>query len=56
MRLTQRILGACTVVQGALESILNDTPPGFYSSTVSCLQVSLQTDSMNINPDFIAAE
>ncbi|PWA22142.1 hypothetical protein CCH79_00020160 [Gambusia affinis] len=38
VRLTQRILGACTVVQGALESILNDTPPGFYSSTVSCLQ------------------
>ncbi|XP_005815563.1 tyrosine aminotransferase [Xiphophorus maculatus] len=38
VRLSQRILGACTVVQGALESILNDTPPGFYSSTISCLQ------------------
>uniref|UniRef100_A0AAV2KYK5 Tyrosine aminotransferase n=1 Tax=Knipowitschia caucasica TaxID=637954 RepID=A0AAV2KYK5_KNICA len=38
VKLSQRILGACTIVQGALESILNNTPPSFYSSTVSFLQ------------------
>ncbi|TNN42472.1 Tyrosine aminotransferase [Liparis tanakae] len=40
VRLTQRILGACSVVQGALESILTTTPQSFYSSTVSFLQTN----------------
>lgn len=39
MKLSQRILGPCTVVQGALESILNDTPPEFYQGTISFLKV-----------------
>ncbi|XP_023682846.1 tyrosine aminotransferase [Paramormyrops kingsleyae] len=38
VRLSQRILGACTIVQGALESILNNTPQEFYHDTVSFLK------------------
>ncbi|XP_026865498.2 tyrosine aminotransferase [Electrophorus electricus] len=38
VRLSQRILGACTVVQGALESILNSTPAEFYQNTISFLK------------------
>ncbi|XP_055015731.1 tyrosine aminotransferase, partial [Boleophthalmus pectinirostris] len=38
VKLTQRILGACTIVQGALESILNNTPQSFYSTTISFLK------------------
>ncbi|XP_017274502.1 tyrosine aminotransferase [Kryptolebias marmoratus] len=38
VKLSQRILGACTIVQGALESILNNTPQSFYSNTVSFLK------------------
>ncbi|XP_026143056.1 tyrosine aminotransferase-like [Carassius auratus] len=38
VKLSQRILGPCTVVQGALESILNDTPPEFYQGTISFLK------------------
>uniref|UniRef100_A0A8C5FZ78 Tyrosine aminotransferase n=1 Tax=Gouania willdenowi TaxID=441366 RepID=A0A8C5FZ78_GOUWI len=38
VKLSQRILGACSIVQGALESILNDTPQSFYSSTISFLK------------------
>ncbi|XP_015820851.1 tyrosine aminotransferase [Nothobranchius furzeri] len=38
VKLSQRILGACTVVQGALESILNNTPERFYRDTISFLQ------------------
>uniref|UniRef100_A0A3B1JHT1 Tyrosine aminotransferase n=1 Tax=Astyanax mexicanus TaxID=7994 RepID=A0A3B1JHT1_ASTMX len=38
VKLSQRILGACTVVQGALESILNNTPAEFYQSTISFLK------------------
>ncbi|XP_057204633.1 tyrosine aminotransferase [Triplophysa rosa] len=38
VKLSQRILGPCTVVQGALESILNNTPMEFYQSTVSFLK------------------
>ncbi|KAK7151909.1 hypothetical protein R3I94_008293 [Phoxinus phoxinus] len=38
VKLSQRILGPCTVVQGALESILNDTPPEFYLRTISFLK------------------
>lgn len=40
MKLSQRILGACSIVQGALESILNNTPQSFYNSTISFLKVS----------------
>lgn len=40
VKLSQRILGACSIVQGALESILNNTPQSFYSSTISFLKVT----------------
>lgn len=40
VKLSQRILGACSVVQGALESILNNTPQSFYKDTVSFLKVN----------------
>lgn len=39
VKLSQRILGACSVVQGALESILNNTPQSFYKDTISFLKV-----------------
>lgn len=42
VKLSQRILGACTVVQGALESILNNTPQSFYKNTISFLKVNTQ--------------
>lgn len=38
VKLSQRILGACSVVQGALESILNNTPQSFYKDTISFLK------------------
>uniref|UniRef100_A0A3B4E8Z9 Tyrosine aminotransferase n=1 Tax=Pygocentrus nattereri TaxID=42514 RepID=A0A3B4E8Z9_PYGNA len=38
VKLSQRILGACTVVQGALESILNNTQAEFYQSTIGFLK------------------
>ncbi|KAI1890057.1 hypothetical protein AGOR_G00169300 [Albula goreensis] len=38
VKLSQRILGPCTIVQGALESILNSTPQEFYCNTVSFLK------------------
>ncbi|XP_007906137.1 tyrosine aminotransferase [Callorhinchus milii] len=38
VRLSQRILGPCTIVQGALETILNKTTPEFYDDTIRFLQ------------------
>ncbi|NXA54262.1 ATTY aminotransferase, partial [Nothocercus julius] len=38
LRLSQRILGPCTIVQGALEHILDRTPPEFYHNTLSILK------------------
>ncbi|NXU88080.1 ATTY aminotransferase, partial [Xiphorhynchus elegans] len=38
VRLSQRILGPCTLVQGALERILRRTPPEFYQNTLSILK------------------
>ncbi|XP_061783869.1 tyrosine aminotransferase isoform X3 [Nerophis lumbriciformis] len=38
VKLSQRILGACTIVQGALEGILNNTPESFYHDTVRFLK------------------
>uniref|UniRef100_A0A8C8C9E6 Tyrosine aminotransferase n=1 Tax=Oncorhynchus tshawytscha TaxID=74940 RepID=A0A8C8C9E6_ONCTS len=38
VHLSQRIMGACTIVQGAIESILNDTPQEFYYRTLSFLK------------------
>uniref|UniRef100_A0A4W5JRR5 Tyrosine aminotransferase n=1 Tax=Hucho hucho TaxID=62062 RepID=A0A4W5JRR5_9TELE len=38
VKLSQRILGACTIVQGAIESILNDTPQEFYHRTINFLK------------------
>ncbi|KAK7892092.1 hypothetical protein WMY93_024055 [Mugilogobius chulae] len=49
VKLTQRILGACTIVQGALESILNNTPQSFYNSTVSFLKVGRSLMSSTYN-------
>lgn len=43
VKLSQRILGACSVVQGALESILNNTPQSFYKDTISFLKVNKDT-------------
>lgn len=40
VKLSQRILGACTIIQGALESILNNTPQSFYSNTINFLKVN----------------
>ncbi|XP_019720811.1 tyrosine aminotransferase isoform X1 [Hippocampus comes] len=34
VKLCQRILGPCTIVQGALEGIFNNTPQGFYDDTI----------------------
>lgn len=39
VKLSQRILGPCSLIQGALESILNDTPQSFYSNTIGVLKV-----------------
>ncbi|XP_057277935.1 tyrosine aminotransferase isoform X2 [Pezoporus wallicus] len=38
VRLSQRILGPCTLVQGALERILHRTPSEFYHNTLSILK------------------
>ncbi|MGH0155990.1 UNVERIFIED_CONTAM: hypothetical protein FKN15_050924 [Acipenser sinensis] len=38
VRLSQRILGPCTIVQGALEAIINKTPQEFYDNTISFLK------------------
>ncbi|KAG7245318.1 hypothetical protein INR49_030873 [Caranx melampygus] len=38
VKLSQRILGACTIVQGALEGILNNTRQSFYNNTISFLK------------------
>uniref|UniRef100_A0A8C9SMS9 Tyrosine aminotransferase n=1 Tax=Scleropages formosus TaxID=113540 RepID=A0A8C9SMS9_SCLFO len=38
VKLSQRILGACTIVQGALEAILNSTPQEFYQDTIGFLK------------------
>ncbi|KAL3062169.1 tyrosine aminotransferase [Trematomus bernacchii] len=40
VKLSQRILGACSIIQGALDSILNNTPPSFYSKTISFLKTN----------------
>ncbi|XP_068459740.1 tyrosine aminotransferase [Clinocottus analis] len=40
VKLSQRILGACSIVQGALDSILNNTPHSFYSQTISFLKTN----------------
>ncbi|XP_060933318.1 tyrosine aminotransferase isoform X2 [Limanda limanda] len=38
VKLSQRILGACSLIQGALEGILNNTPQSFYNNTISLLK------------------
>ncbi|XP_044116323.1 tyrosine aminotransferase [Neovison vison] len=38
VKLSQRILGPCTIVQGALKSILHRTPQEFYHNTLSLLK------------------
>uniref|UniRef100_A0A8C4HEM7 Tyrosine aminotransferase n=1 Tax=Dicentrarchus labrax TaxID=13489 RepID=A0A8C4HEM7_DICLA len=49
VKLSQRILGACSIVQGALESILNNTPQSFYNKTISFLKVGIDLEHF---PDF----
>uniref|UniRef100_A0A3P8UAW7 Tyrosine aminotransferase n=1 Tax=Cynoglossus semilaevis TaxID=244447 RepID=A0A3P8UAW7_CYNSE len=39
VKLSQRILGGCSIVQGALEGIFNNTPQSFYDNTISLLKV-----------------
>lgn len=39
VKLSQRILGACSIVQGALEQILDSTPQSFYNNTIGFLKV-----------------
>lgn len=51
VKLTQRILGACSVVQGALESILNNTPQSFYKDTISFLKVNKEAKNQE-QPNF----
>lgn len=41
LRLSQRILGPCTAVQGALGHIFHHTSPEFYHNTLSFLKVGL---------------
>lgn len=48
VKLSQRILGACTVVQGALESILNNTPQSFYNNTISFLKVNREMTNWDL--------
>nr|XP_006013500.2 PREDICTED: tyrosine aminotransferase-like [Latimeria chalumnae] len=38
VRLSQRILGPCTIVQGALEHIINRTPQEFFDDTISFIK------------------
>ncbi|GAB1293645.1 Tyrosine aminotransferase [Apodemus speciosus] len=38
VKLSQRILGPCTIVQGALKSVLQRTPQEFYHDTLSFLK------------------
>ncbi|XP_068595800.1 tyrosine aminotransferase [Brachionichthys hirsutus] len=38
VKLSQRILGACSIVQGALETILNNTSQSFFQDTISFLK------------------
>lgn len=40
MRLSQRIMGSNTIVQGAIPAILKNTSPNFYNSTIKILQVN----------------
>ncbi|XP_078112316.1 tyrosine aminotransferase isoform X1 [Sander vitreus] len=40
VKLSQRILGACSIIQGALESILNNTPQSFYNDTIHFLKTN----------------
>ncbi|PIO32536.1 hypothetical protein AB205_0192350 [Aquarana catesbeiana] len=38
VRLSQRILGPCTIVQGALDHIINRTPQHFYDNTINFIK------------------
>ncbi|KAG9329093.1 hypothetical protein JZ751_027078 [Albula glossodonta] len=49
VKLSQRILGACTIVQGALVDILNNTPDEFYCSTNNFLKVGIEIENF---PEF----
>ncbi|KAM7332453.1 hypothetical protein ACRRTK_009161 [Alexandromys fortis] len=44
VKLSQRILGPCTIVQGALKSILQRTPQEFYHDTLSFLKVGIEME------------
>ncbi|XP_029464108.1 tyrosine aminotransferase [Rhinatrema bivittatum] len=42
IRLSQRILGPCTIVQGALEHIIHRTPQEFYHNTISFIKANAE--------------
>ncbi|CAO2609922.1 Tyrosine aminotransferase [Lemmus lemmus] len=48
VKLSQRILGPCTIVQGALKSILQRTPREFYHDTLSFLKVKWQLGAFQL--------
>jgi tyrosine aminotransferase len=50
--LSQRILGPNTLVQGAIKSILEETPESFYKETISTIETNarLAYDMLKIVP------
>lgn len=52
VKLTQRILGACSIIQGALENILNNTPQSFYNNTISLLKVKTGHNEIGLSNIF----
>ncbi|XP_021112393.1 tyrosine aminotransferase isoform X2 [Heterocephalus glaber] len=44
VKLSQRTLGPCTIVQGALKSILRRTPQEFYDNTLCFLKVGVEME------------
>ncbi|XP_077451578.1 tyrosine aminotransferase isoform X3 [Stigmatopora argus] len=49
VKLSQRILGPCTIIQGALDGILNNTRQRFYDDTIHFLKVGIDIEHF---PDF----
>ena len=47
--LSQRIIGSNTIVQGALKSILEDTPESFYKETLSVIEINARLAFEKLN-------
>ena len=47
--LSQRIIGSNTIVQGALKSILEDTPESFYKETLSVIEINARLAHERLN-------